>query len=186
LELINAPSPDKDRFYFRDKAVLELLYASGLRASELCSLKQNSINCLKRSVRVLGKGSKERLVPVGEKALQALKEYMKKGMPEPDCDSLFLTRSGHPVSRETIWSIVKKYATRAGLTKKVSPHTLRHSFATHLVEHGANLRAVQGMLGHENISTTEVYTHVDAERLKQVHMKFHPRGHSKNGIENQR
>ena len=180
-KIINAPDPDKDRYYLRDRAVFELLYGSGLRVSELCGLKRSSVDITGGTVRVSGKGAKERVVPVGSRAVKALLRYLQKGTPEPQEDFLFVTRSGRRMTRRAVWSMVRKYAVRAGLDAHVSPHTFRHCFATHLVEHGANLRAVQGMLGHENISTTEVYTHVDRSRLKKVHAQAHPRGRIRKG-----
>lgn len=180
-EILIAPDPEQDTYYRRDRAVLELLYGSGLRVSELCSLKRNAVNYREGSVRVLGKGAKERIVPVGRKAAESILLYLEEGRPEPKDNYLFVTRSGHGMDREMIWEMVKKYAARSGVKSNVSPHTFRHCFATHLVEHGANLRAVQVMLGHENISTTEIYTHVDASRLKKIHEQAHPRGREENG-----
>ena len=175
-EILLTPGADRDAYWLRDRAILELLYGSGLRVSELCGLKRNSIDFRNSSVRVLGKGAKERIVPVGKKAIDAIKQYLKEGKPVPQYDHLFVTRTGRRMNRDMVWSLVKKYTVRSGVGKNVSPHTFRHCFATHLVEHGANLRAVQGMLGHENISTTEVYTHVDTARLKEIHKQAHPRG----------
>jgi len=180
-KILFAPDPEQDTYYRRDRAILELLYGSGLRVSELCALKRNAVHYREGSVRVLGKGAKERVVPVGRKAIETIVVYCKEGKPEPKEDYLFVTRSGRRMDRDMIWSLVKKYAARSGIEAHVSPHTFRHCFATHLVEHGANLRAVQGMLGHENISTTEIYTHIDASRLKQIHEKAHPRGRKENG-----
>lgn len=174
--LLSEPDKDRDRFYSRDRAILELLYASGLRASEICDLRIGNINYLKGSVRVRGKGSKERVVPVGKKARDCIKRYVEDGRLNSREPFLFLSRSGRRMNRDAIWTIVKKYAHRCSIRKSISPHTLRHSFATHLIEHNANLRAVQAMLGHENISVTEIYTHVNQKRLKKVHREAHPRG----------
>jgi integrase/recombinase XerD len=178
-QLISAPNP-KSRLYTRDVAILELLYASGLRASELCSLKIRDLNMAVGVVRVMGKGSKERLVPVGKAALGAIEEYLGecrvKLAKSPGEEHLFLSRSGRPMERIGLWMLVEKYGRRSGLLKKVSPHTLRHCFATHLIGGGADLRVVQELLGHTDIGTTQIYTHVDQDRLKSVHRKFHPRG----------
>ncbi|MFH1706620.1 MAG: site-specific tyrosine recombinase [Planctomycetota bacterium] len=176
LRLLAAPDPATDACWQRDRAILELLYASGLRVSELCDLRPRNLNAAARAVRVLGKGSKERLVPVGTHALEHIREYLATRPARPLADFLFLSARGGRMRREQVWALVRKYAVRAGLTGRTSPHTLRHSFATHLVEHGAGLRAVQAMLGHADIATTERYTHVDARRLKAVHDRLHPRG----------
>jgi integrase/recombinase XerD len=166
----------------RDLAILELLYATGIRVTELCTLDADGVNHDSAFVRVTGKGSKTRFVPVGRAALAAVKSYTSGvrpklgGQQKAACGKLFLSRSGKPMKREDVWALVKKYGAAAGLQGKYSPHTLRHSFATHLLEGGANLRAVQEMLGHADIATTELYTHVDAKRLLSIHKKFHPRG----------
>ena len=164
----------------RDYVILELFYASGMRVSELVDLKITSINLDVGFVRALGKGSKERLIPIGRKARQALAYYYAKVRPKLlktfETDALFLSRLGKRLSRQCVWKIVKDYARLAGIKKNIKPHTLRHTFATHLLEHGADLRSVQEMLGHADISTTQIYTHVDRERLKSVHKQFHPRG----------
>ncbi len=164
----------------RDRAILELLYASGLRASELIGLRVEDINLQSGFVRAWGKGSRERIVPLGSKAARALDEYLRnvrplllKGAGSP---YLFLSRRGKPFTRQWLWCLLKKYMLGAGIKKQASPHTLRHSFATHLLSQGADLRVVQEMLGHSNISTTQIYTHVDREHLKEVHRRFHPRG----------
>ena len=177
-QLISAPNP-KSFLYHRDVAILELLYASGLRATELCEVSVRDLNAQVGVVRVLGKGAKERIVPVGEAALQAIAQYMSDCRPKLDrgkCDRLFLSRTGRPLERIGLWFLVEKYGRVSGLLKSVSPHTLRHCFATHLIGGGADLRVVQELLGHSDISTTQIYTHVDQDRLKAVHGKFHPRG----------
>jgi integrase/recombinase XerD len=177
LQLINAPNP-KSFLYFRDVAILELLYASGLRATELCELQQRDLNLQVGCVRVMGKGSKERIVPVGAAALDAIKNYLGDCRPRLErqpSDHLFLSRTGKPLERIGLWFLVEKYGRSSGLLKAVSPHTLRHCFATHLIGGGADLRVVQELLGHSDISTTQIYTHVDQDRLKAVHRNFHPR-----------
>lgn len=164
----------------RDAAILELLYATGMRVSELCDLELEGLDLKLGVARVTGKGSKTRLIPVGRAALRAVQRYLVHVRPKhagADAQGrLFLSRTGKPMAREDVWALVKKHGQRAGLHGKYSPHTLRHSFATHLLEGGADLRAVQEMLGHADIVTTEVYTHVDAKRLLKVHNQFHPRG----------
>jgi integrase/recombinase XerD len=163
----------------RDKAMLELLYATGLRVSELVGLKISNINLEAGYVRTLGKGSKERMVPMGAKAMGALREYLSDGrirlLKQKSASHLFVNARGKPLSRQGFWKIIKQYGLKAGIRKEMKPHLLRHSFASHLLEHGADLRAVQIMLGHADISTTQIYTHVTRERLKQIHEKHHPR-----------
>lgn len=163
----------------RDTAILELFYASGLRVSELADLKITSVNFDVGFVRAIGKGSKERIIPVGGKARDAVIAYCEKVRPKllkvKQCDALFISRLGKGMSRVSIWQLVKLYARMAGIKKNIKPHTMRHTFATHLLEHGADLRSVQEMLGHSDISTTQIYTHVDKERLKGIHKEFHPR-----------
>jgi integrase/recombinase XerD len=163
----------------RDAAILELMYAAGLRVSELVSLTMNSINWQAGYLVVLGKGRKERVVPLGRSAYDLLSRYVEEGrtvlVKGKNTNVLFLNRSGKLFSRQGLWKLVKKYARLAGLGDKVHPHTFRHTFATHLLEGGADLRAVQVMLGHADISTTQIYTHVTRERLKAVHKKYHPR-----------
>ena len=163
----------------RDQAILEIFYASGLRVSELADLKTTSINYDVGFVRAVGKGSKERIIPLGSKAREALQKYLLKARPQllkkQSNDVLFLSRLGKKISRQSLWSVIKFYARKANIKKTIKPHTLRHTFATHLLEHGADLRSVQEMLGHSDISTTQIYTHVDKERLKSVHKQFHPR-----------
>jgi len=179
MKILNAPDLKKAEGQ-RDKAILELLYASGLRVSELVGLKVSDVNLDIGFLRCLGKGSKERIVPVGSKAVKYVKDYLEKVRPNLRKDlittHLFLTRQGTGFSRQSIWNIIKNYTDEAGIRKNVTPHTLRHSFATHLLSHGAELRMVQEMLGHADISTTQIYTHVDKERLKSIHKQFHPRG----------
>jgi len=164
----------------RDRAVLELLYASGLRASELVSLRVEDVNLQSGFVQAWGKGGRERIVPVGRKAAEAIGEYLEKSRPlllkNKISSHLFISRLGKAFTRGWLWCLVKQYISRAGIKKKVSPHTLRHSFATHILSQGADLRVIQELLGHSNIGTTQIYTHVDRERLKDVHRKFHPRG----------
>jgi len=162
----------------RDRAILEVMYATGARVSETADLKLADVNFDFRFLRCFGKGSKERVVPIGRGAVDAVMEYVNKVRPRLDrrgSPLLFLSKSGRRLARESIWALVRKYTRAAGLRKKVSPHTLRHSFATHLLQGGADLRSVQEMLGHANIATTQIYTHVDKDRLKAVHKKFHPR-----------
>lgn len=164
----------------RDHAMLELLYATGLRVSELCSLKLNDVNVQSGHVLVMGKGMKERYVPVGKAALTALESYISEARPVllkgRKSIYVFVSPLGRALTRQGFWMFVKRLTGQAGITKKISPHVLRHSFATHLLENGADLRSVQIMLGHADISTTQIYTHVSRERLREVHKKFHPRG----------
>ena len=164
----------------RDASMLELLYATGIRVSELIGLTVNSINWQVGYLVAMGKGEKERIVPVGRTAYDRVKRYLDGARPlllkGAENDHLFLNRSGKGMTRQGFWKIVKKYAAKAGLVKRVHPHTFRHSFASHLLEGGADLRSVQIMLGHADISTTQIYTHVTRERLKEIHRKYHPRG----------
>jgi len=174
-------TPDTDTALgLRDRALFELLYATGLRVSELVSLTVNAINVEAGFVLVMGKGSKERVIPVGEEALKWLRRYLLEArqliLRARTSKYLFTDRSGARLSRQGFWKIVKKYCLKAGIVKNISPHTLRHSFASHLLAGGADLRSVQTMLGHEDISTTQIYTHVEKERLKTIHDKYHPRG----------
>ncbi|MDH3733054.1 MAG: site-specific tyrosine recombinase XerD [Gemmatimonadota bacterium] len=165
---------------FRDRAILEVLYGCGLRVSELCGLRTRDADLENGLVRVLGKGSKERFVPLGSDARHALRRYLRETRPRLDKGGsegrVFLNRSGRPLSRMGVWKILRQYVERAGITRRVTPHTMRHSFATHLLEGGADLASVQEMLGHADISTTEIYTHVDRTHLRQVHREHHPRG----------
>jgi integrase/recombinase XerD len=178
-KLINAPDGRNWRG-LRDKASLELMYATGMRVSELVNLKTNSVNMDVGFIRCVGKGSKERIIPLGNKAKEAITRYMEKSRVKlakkgSQDQSLFLSRLGKKMSRQSFWKMIKAYAGKAGIKKSISPHKLRHSFATHLLERGADLRIVQEMLGHSDISTTQIYTHINKERLKSIHHKFHPR-----------
>ncbi|MFI3178864.1 MAG: site-specific tyrosine recombinase XerD [Methylococcaceae bacterium] len=177
--LLNAPEVTNTNG-FRDKTMLEVLYATGLRVSELVGLKFEQISFRQGVVRIIGKGNKERLVPVGEEAMSWLEAYMiqarKKLLGERQCDYLFVTNRGDGMTRQAFWHIIKRHAKKAGISKVLSPHTLRHAFATHLLNHGADLRVVQLLLGHADLSTTQIYTHIARERLKELHSKFHPRG----------
>jgi integrase/recombinase XerD len=176
--LLAAPTLD-DALAFRDRAMLELAYGAGLRVSEWITLGVRDVMLEDMLVRVFGKGSKERLVPIGRSAIGAIATYLREQRPKLEKGSgkgvLFLNARGEPLSRMGAWKILRRYVERAGITKAVSPHTLRHSFATHLLEGGADLRAVQEMLGHADISTTQIYTHVDRDYLRKVHKQFHPR-----------
>ena len=178
-KLLAAPDVD-DSLGLRDRAMLETLYASGLRVSELVTLKVAQVSQDMGVVRIVGKGAKERLVPLGEEALNWLKRYLKEARPQildkRTADAMFVTSRGSAMTRQSFWHLLRRYAAQAGLTKPMSPHTLRHAFATHLLNHGADLRVVQLLLGHSDISTTQIYTHVARERLKQLHAKHHPRG----------
>ncbi|HEC75583.1 MAG TPA: site-specific tyrosine recombinase XerD [Methylophaga aminisulfidivorans] len=164
----------------RDRAMLELLYATGLRVTELVSLTFEQLNMRQGLVRCVGKGNKERLVPIGEIALDWLQKYLYESRPDllqgQVSDDLFPTRRGAAMTRQAFWYIIKRYAKQANITKALSPHTLRHAFATHLLNHGADLRVVQLLLGHTDLSTTQIYTHIARERLKQLHGEHHPRG----------
>lgn len=159
----------------RNRTMLELLYATGLRVSELVNLKFDNINIEEKFVRIIGKGNKERLIPFTDKAQMYLKIYLNNRQ-KSKSDYVFLTRLGKPISRIEFWRQLKNIAIAAGITKKISPHTLRHSFATHILSAGADIRFVQEMLGHSSISTTQIYTHLTNEHIKQQHQKFHPRG----------
>ncbi len=170
-----------ERFYLRDRALLETLYATGCRASEVVHLRFEDVHLDSSFCRCVGKGSKQRVVPLGRAAIAALAAYIKEQRPKlihsnPDAPWVFVSRGGRALTREMLWVLVKKYVKRAGLNARVSPHTLRHSFATHLLAGGADLRTVQELLGHASIRTTQQYTHVDRDRLKSIHKKFHPRG----------
>lgn len=167
---------------FRDRCILELLYASGLRVSELCGLETGDLDMQRGIVRVLGKGSKERLAPMHNLAQQLLADYVELWRPRfrPRTTALFLNPSGKGLSRQYVWKLIKKYAAQAGISRAISPHTFRHSFATHLLEGGADLRSVQLLLGHASINATEIYTHVQSERLRELHQKYHPRNRLSN------
>jgi len=177
--LLAAPAVE-DTLGLRDKAMLETLYASGLRVSELVALKLSQVSHDTGVVRVVGKGAKERLVPLGEEALAWIGRYLATARREllagKSSDDLFVTARGAAMTRQMFWQLLRRYAARAGLRVSISPHTLRHAFATHLLNHGADLRVVQLLLGHSDISTTQIYTHVARERMKQLHAKHHPRG----------
>jgi len=164
----------------RDKAALELIYATGMRVSEVVELVLEGLNLDVGYLRCKGKGGKERIIPVGKEARQAITRYLEKSRPKLSKGvhdkHLFLSRLGRKVSRQSFWKMIKKYTKMAGIKKRITPHTLRHSFATHLLEKGADLRSVQEMLGHADISTTQIYTHINKTRLKGIHKKFHPRG----------
>ena len=176
-KMLQAPDCN-EKLGARDKAILELMYATGARVSEVASIKVSWVSLDYGFIKCQGKGSKQRIVPIGTEATNAVRRYLQDVRPllskGKDCETLFLSRTGKKLRRENIWELVRKYARCAGI-KNVSPHTLRHSFATHLLEGGADLRSVQEMLGHANISTTQIYTHVDRKYLKSVHQKFHPR-----------
>jgi integrase/recombinase XerD len=178
-KLLHAPRPS-ERFFLRDRALLETLYATGSRASEVVGLRLGDLHLESGFCKCHGKGNKQRVVPIGKAAQKALREYLEGQRPHlvrstPDVSQVFVSRGGRPLTREMLWILVKKYVQRAGLSAKISPHTLRHSFATHLLSGGADLRTVQELLGHANIRTTQHYTHVDRDRLKAIHRKFHPR-----------
>ena len=177
--LLEAPSVG-DPLGHRDRTMLEVLYATGLRVSELVSMKHNQINFNQGVMRVVGKGNRERLIPLGEEAMRWLRQFMQgprtEILLERQTDYLFPTRRGDRMTRQAFWHIIKRYAKKASVEKDLSPHTLRHAFATHLLNHGADLRVVQMLLGHSDLSTTQIYTHVARERLKELHSQHHPRG----------
>lgn len=177
--LLGTPDPENPTG-LRDAAMLELIYAAGLRVSELINLKVAAVNLEAGFVRVMGKGSKERIVPIGRKAIQGIQAYLTNGRPrqlkEGTSHFLFVARAGRPMTRQGFWKLLRRYALLAGIKQRVTPHSLRHSFASHLLEGGADLRAVQIMLGHADIATTQIYTHVAQKRLFELHRKFHPRG----------
>jgi len=178
-KLINEPNPDEDALWLRNRLIIALLYATGMRASELISVKIGDINFDLGIVRVIGKGRRERIIPVADKVLEMIKQYIHQARPEPSDESdkqiLLLSRTGRRLRREDIFRIIRKYVIRSAIRGHVSPHTLRHSFATQLLTGGADLRSIQEMLGHADISTTQIYTHVNSSRLKAIHKKFHPR-----------
>jgi integrase/recombinase XerD len=178
--LLEAPQP-ADRYHLRDRALLETLYATGCRASEVVGLHLADLHLEAGFCKCFGKGSKQRIVPLGRIAVNALRAYLERQRPlltrsAPGASWVFVSRGGRQLTREMLWVLVKKYVRRAGLHGKVSPHTLRHSFATHLLTGGADLRTVQELLGHSSIQTTQMYTHVDRDRLRAIHRQFHPRG----------
>ncbi|WP_420821118.1 site-specific tyrosine recombinase XerD [Pseudidiomarina aquimaris] len=175
--LLNAPQED-DPVQLRDRAMLEVLYATGLRVTELTQLTYSQVSLQQELVRVVGKGNKERLVPLGETALEYLQRYSKEARPQLSkvpSDYVFITRRGGPLTRQAFWHRIKFYAQQADIRSHLSPHTLRHAFATHLLNHGADLRVLQMLLGHSDLSTTQIYTHVARERLQQLHATHHPR-----------
>jgi len=177
-ELLQAPDPC-DEYYLRDRALLELLYATGMRVSEVVDLTLGQINLKLGYLRCIGKGRKERIIPVGRLAIEAVEGYLENLRPRllgaRDESAIFLSRTGRPLDRTNMWRLVRKYARLAGIDKHLSPHTLRHCFATHLLAGGADLRTVQELLGHADVTTTQVYTHVDEAQLKRVHREYHPR-----------
>jgi len=177
--LLHAPD-ESDSLGLRDRAMLELLYACGLRVSELVSMTTDQASLTQGVVRLIGKGSKERLVPMGEEAVDWLQRYLDDSRPDLATGSaakqLFITRRGKGMTRQAFWYRIRHYAVKSCINKPLSPHTLRHAFATHLLNHGADLRVVQMLLGHSDLSTTQIYTHVARERLKDLHSKHHPRG----------
>ena len=179
-DLLTAPCVQKHVWEFRDRVMLELMYATGLRVSEIVNLPVSSVNVRQGVVRVMGKGSKERIVPLGEDAQDWVQRYLHNIRPEllkgGACNELFPSIRAQKMCRQTFWHGIKRYAQRAGIEKPISPHSLRHAFATHLLNHGADLRSVQLMLGHESLSTTQIYTHVATQRLKNLHAQHHPRG----------
>ncbi len=181
IRLLDAyPAGGKDPLLCRNHCIMELLYSSGLRVSECADLKLNMIHFDEQILRIMGKGSKERIVPMGSVAVECLQYYLQQIRPQlvksnPNNAWVFLSNNGRRLDRERIWSIVKEAAVLAGIRKNIHPHTLRHSFASHLLENGADLRVIQEMLGHADISTTQIYTHVDTRQLLEVHRKFHPR-----------
>ena len=177
--LLSAPNTDEPLGH-RDRAMLELLYATGLRVSELVNLKLSAVNLNQGVIRIVGKGDRERLIPLGEEAVQWVQQFLQgpRGeiLLERQTDYLFPTRRGDRMTRQAFWHIIKRYAEKAGVRQKMSPHSLRHAFATHLLNRGADLRVVQLLLGHSDLSTTQIYTHVARERLKELHGEHHPRG----------
>ena len=177
--LLNAPNTDEPLGH-RDRAMLELLYATGLRVSELINLKQSQVNFNQGVLRIIGKGDRERLIPLGEESQRWLRDFIDgprmEILLERQTDYLFPTRRGDRMTRQAFWHIIKRYAQKAGIRRKMSPHSLRHAFATHLLNRGADLRVVQLLLGHSDLSTTQIYTHVARERLKDLHREHHPRG----------
>jgi len=179
VELLLAQPGSRDVQGIRDRAFLEALYATGMRVSEVVNLKTGNVNMDVGFLRCIGKGNKERIIPLGKKAIGCIARYLdtarKKMLGSKESEYLFVSRLGKKMSRQSFWKIIKKYARQARIKKEIKPHMLRHSFATHLLERGADLRSVQEMLGHSNISTTQIYTHVNKDRLKSIHKMFHPR-----------
>ena len=179
VEALIAQPNIRDKQGARDKAILETLYATGMRVSEAVNLRLDNVNLDIGFLRCIGKGNKERVIPIGTKAITSIKRYLEFSRPhllkKRESEFLFLSRFGKKISRQSFWKIIKRYASQARIKKNIRPHTLRHSFATHLLERGADLRSVQEMLGHSNISTTQIYTHINKDRLKTIHRMFHPR-----------
>lgn len=179
VEALIAQPDTRDAQGLRDKAILETLYATGMRVSEAVNLKKDNVNLDVGFLRCIGKGNKERVIPLGKKAIAAINRYLESGRDRlakgKETEFLFLNKSGSKISRVSLWKIIRKYAGAAGIKRPIKPHIMRHSFATHLLERGADLRSVQEMLGHSNISTTQIYTHINKDRLKSIHRQFHPR-----------
>jgi integrase/recombinase XerD len=179
IEALIAQPQMRSKQGIRDKAILEIMYATGMRISEVVNLKALDLNLEVGFLRCVGKGNKERVIPLGKKAILAVSKYLQSVRPgllkNKTSDCLFISRLGSKISRQSLWKLIKRYAKEARIKKPMKPHILRHSFATHLLEHGADLRSVQEMLGHSNIATTQIYTHINKDRLKAVHKMFHPR-----------
>ena len=180
VERLLASPPLRTKLGLRDRTILEFMYATGLRVSEVAKITLNEVNLEAGFLRTTGKGGKERIVPIGKQAVDCLKRYLTEARPALAGNGrtraeVFLSTRGTLLNRKTIWHLIKKHAHAAGITKHISPHTLRHSFATHLLENGGDLRVIQEMLGHANIATTQIYTHIDQRRLKDTHYRFHPR-----------
>jgi integrase/recombinase XerD len=179
IESLIAQPDIRDKQGIRDKAILETMYATGMRVSEAVNLRLDNVNLDIGFLRCIGKGNKERVIPLGKKAIASLKKYLEASRPyflkSKTSEYLFVSRFGKKISRQSFWKLIKKYARQARIKKPIRPHILRHSFATHLLERGADLRAVQEMLGQSNISTTQIYTHINRDRLKSIHKQFHPR-----------
>jgi integrase/recombinase XerD len=180
VERLLAAPPAGSKLYLRDRALLETFYATGLRVSEVAGLRVEDVHFDAGYVRCIGKGNKERVVPIGESARSSLRAYLEGLRPQlaernPQVTALFLSQASRGLGRQRLWTMIKKYAHVAGITKRISPHTMRHSFASHLLANGAPLRVIQEMLGHADIATTQIYTHVDPARLKSIHERFHPR-----------
>ena len=179
VEALIAQPDARDKQGIRDRAILETLYATGMRVSEAVNLKKDNVNLDIGFLRCIGKGNKERVIPLGKKAIVSIRKYLEVSRPaflkKKECEYLFVSRIGKKISRQSFWKIIKRCAKQAGIKKPMKPHILRHSFATHLLERGADLRSVQEMLGHSDISTTQIYTHINKDRLKSIHKQFHPR-----------
>ncbi len=179
IEAILAVPNTRKKQGIRDKAILETFYATGMRVSEIVNLKLEDVNMEVGFVRCIGKGNKERVIPLGKKAIESINHYVLKSrqsfLKKQTSNALFVSKVGKKISRQSFWKLIKYYAKKAGIKKIIKPHILRHSFATHLLEHGADLRSVQEMLGHSNIATTQIYTHINKDRLKSIHKMYHPR-----------